>query len=1029
MKKIILLILIIISPLHHKVAGQGKLVKDFTPVCDSLSEIMKKRTTVSSKLRLKAVINRDNDLDFYFTESLGDLPWKKQDADFFKKELKKRFPEEYKNYNAGAIYSNNIPFEKLICPLLHNGGKPHISKYRVTDPRKNNIVFVKDLGKPVFNKGLSGRHIALWQSHGWYYETKNKRWQWQRAKFFHTVEDMYTQSYVLPFLIPMLENAGAYVMTPRERDTQIHEVISDNDPAFKEARRGLIRKAGTYSEYGGWEDAGQGFADSLISYKRGENPFTMGTARKIECTGNLENAAEARWTPDIPERGEYAVYISYKSLPKSTDEAHYTVKHLGGVSEFIVNQRLGGGTWIYIGTFEFNKGDSCYVSLTNFYQEGYDKHIGKVVTADAVKFGGGVGKIARGEETEADSLWSTSNMPSYLEGALYWMQWAGADTSLTNKFDSEYTKDFAGRGAWASMMSGGSYVNPKQTGKGIPFDLSLAFHSDAGISPNDSIIGTLAIYTSKCDGKKVFPNGEDRMASREYSDYVQSQIVDDVRSIFSKDWSRRQLRDRSYSESRTTSVPAMILEILSHQNFADMRYGLDPRFRFTVSRAVYKGMLKFLSNRYGFHYAVQPLPVNSFSAMILNESEMSLSWKETEDPLENTAVATGFILYRRTDDGGFDNGKIIEASKDKNNVYSIVLPIEKGHIYSYRIEAFNEGGKSFPSETLCVGIPEEAEEGTKQVLIVNNFDRVSAPAWFDTPEYAGFYSALDGGVPFVNDISYAGSMYEFRRHLVWVSDDNPGFGASFGNDAGKKIAGNTFDYPFIHGKALMKAGYTFSSSSSLYFQKDSSSFEQFWALDLICGKQVTTISGADLEKFNYQIFPVAMRSAISKFADKGGHILISGANIGTDIWDQVYPVAVDSAYKADTKAFIQDKLGYRWHTNYACKNGKVSVIANNNIETSSIDSDFSFYKEPNEDFYCVETPDALVPSSENSFTFLRYSDTKLSAGICYDSGKHRVVSLGFPIETIDSKSSMEKLFKAITDFFEAFIPRLNEKEK
>ena len=75
------------------------------------------------------------------------------------------------------------------------------------------------------------------------------------------MEDIYTQSYVLPFLIPMLENAGAYVMTPRERDTQIHEVISDNDPAFKEARTGLIRKAGTYSEYGGWEDAGQGFAD------------------------------------------------------------------------------------------------------------------------------------------------------------------------------------------------------------------------------------------------------------------------------------------------------------------------------------------------------------------------------------------------------------------------------------------------------------------------------------------------------------------------------------------------------------------------------------------------------------------------------------------------------------------------------------------------------------------------------------------------------------------------------------------------
>ena len=34
----------------------------------------------------------------------------------------------------------------------------------------------------------------------------------------------------------------------------------------------------------------------------------------------------------------------------------------------------------------------------------------------------------------------------------------------------------------------------------------------------------------------------------------------------------------------------MLLELLSHQNFADMRYGSDPRFKFLVSRAIYKGI-------------------------------------------------------------------------------------------------------------------------------------------------------------------------------------------------------------------------------------------------------------------------------------------------------------------------------------------------------------------------------------------------------------------------------------------------------
>ena len=46
---------------------------------------------------------------------------------------------------------------------------------------------------------------------------------------FCTTEDLYTQTLVVPYLIPMLENAGANVFTPRERDWQRNEVIVDND--------------------------------------------------------------------------------------------------------------------------------------------------------------------------------------------------------------------------------------------------------------------------------------------------------------------------------------------------------------------------------------------------------------------------------------------------------------------------------------------------------------------------------------------------------------------------------------------------------------------------------------------------------------------------------------------------------------------------------------------------------------------------------------------------------------------------------
>ena len=80
-----------------------------------------------------------------------------------------------------------------------------------------------------YSKGLDGNIIAMWQSHGYYYEAGINHWEWQRPRLFETHEDLYPMSYVIPFVMPMLENAGAYVWNPRERDTHATEVIVDND--------------------------------------------------------------------------------------------------------------------------------------------------------------------------------------------------------------------------------------------------------------------------------------------------------------------------------------------------------------------------------------------------------------------------------------------------------------------------------------------------------------------------------------------------------------------------------------------------------------------------------------------------------------------------------------------------------------------------------------------------------------------------------------------------------------------------------
>ncbi len=59
------------------------------------------------------------------------------------------------------------------------------------------------------SSGLDGRYIAMWHSHGYYFDMTLDRWEWQRARLFGSVEDLSVMAYVIPYLAPMLENAGA----------------------------------------------------------------------------------------------------------------------------------------------------------------------------------------------------------------------------------------------------------------------------------------------------------------------------------------------------------------------------------------------------------------------------------------------------------------------------------------------------------------------------------------------------------------------------------------------------------------------------------------------------------------------------------------------------------------------------------------------------------------------------------------------------------------------------------------------------
>ena len=900
-----------------------------------------------------------------------------------------------------------------------------------TNPAKTPLV--TDVDRPFKSpRGLDGRHIALWQSHGLYYQHGLARWEWQRGRMFQSVEDKYTQSYVLPYLIPMLQNAGAVVMTPRERDTNPYEVVVDNDAQspITDADGNITADKSTYAEANGqrqWRKGeGHGFAYLRPFYKDFENPFAEGSYRVADAVAKKSQESTVTWTPDIPADRDYAVYVSYKTLPNSASDAHYTIHHKGGTTEFAVNQKMGGGTWIYLGTFSFAKGKGGKVVLSNVSK---DKNA--CVTADAVRFGGGLGNIARC--ADGDSIWAntkkdrdtpaaprsqwqpristqyeTSGYPRYLEGARYWMQWAGIPDSIYSPTHgaNDYSDDYKDRGIWVNYLAGGTKAVPDMQGLNIPIDMSLAFHSDAGTVYGDSIIGTLGIYqTSQYGGK--FADGTSRDANRDLCDLVLSSITDDVRALYEPKWTRRGMWNQRYFEAWVPRVPAMLLELLSHENFADMRYGLDPRFHFTVGRAVYKGILRFLADEYGYDYVVQPLPVSHMAAAIDTKQRVRLTWKPVSDPLEPTAEAERYVVYKRVGDGGFDNGTVVKRAE-------YVCDIPSDEVVSFKVTAINQGGESFPSEIISVGL--SSKSASKPILVVNGFDRISAPDDFRSvdDEQAGFLADSDNGVPYKQMISYVGKMKEFRRAIPWTDDDSSGFGDSYGNCERLCVAGNTFDYPALHGKAIMRAGHSFISMSKAAFEEsDVLTTDAFAALDLILGKEKQSKMGrmGAVKGIDFKTFTQPMQDAITAYCKAGGRVFVSGAYVATDIFHS----HLVKAEKSDMD-FARGILKYTWRDDKAAVEGKIKSVPSPLADTRA---DYEYYNEPNEESYVVESPDAISPADPCAYTAFRYTESNLPAGIVFggnDTDHWRTVVLGFPFESVKGEAQRDSLMSQVLHY-------------
>lgn len=875
---------------------------------------------------------------------------------FYYKRLAKALPRPYNKYKL-TIMAGGLPIEQLVAGSKCEKGMPNAwgkTEYE-------GAPWVMNDSRPYFvSHGLFDRHLSLWASHGRYYDGKKDRWKWQRPNLFGTTEDLFTQTIVIPYLIPMLENAGAVVFTPRERDWQKNEVIVDN------GGRGYVEDSGKET----WKTAQEkGFAYHAGTYRDGENPFTQGTARAVKATKKAD-VSWASYQPNIPQGGKYAVYVSYQSLKNSVSDAQYIVMHKGQRTVFKVNQQMGGGTWVYLGTFDFDRGTNEFnrVVVTNSSPES------GVVTTDAVRFGGGMGNIERGG--------SCSGMPRCLEGARYSAQWAGAPYSVysSKNGSDDYGDDINVRSNMTNWLAGGSTYVPTLEGKKVPIELSLAVHSDAGYTTvNDSIIGSLAICTTSFNDGRL-NSGVSRMVSHDFADSLLTGLQRDISGKYRK-WTRRYLWDRNYSETRKPEVPSAIIETMSHQNFADMRRGLDPNFRFTLARSLYKTILRFVNGNHSVPSVVQPLPVSNFRIERNSSGGLRLSWIAEKDEQEPTAVPTSYIVYTSEDGMGFDNGTVVYTS-------SFDFEAKKGVNYCFKVTALNRGGESFPSETLAAYLSKSAH--AKDILVVDGFSRLSGPAVVDDYSRQGFDLGSDIGVSYGLTAGWNGRQQCFDKSRAG-SEGEGSLGYCGDELAGRFIMGNNRDGSVCHVKDIAMSGaYNVVGCSLEALDNNLVKLDHYNLVDIAFGLQRN--DGHSLVV--YKTFSETLQSKLRSYAKSGGRILVSGAYVGSDMT------------QPHERSFMSDVL----KTTFT---GTDTNAGNNMVDGLGLS--FDIIRQINDRHFAATSVDRIAACDGRSFAAMRYQDGS-TAGVAYDGTDYKSFVMGYPYECINNVRTRQQVMKGLLGF-------------
>lgn len=509
---------------------------------------------------------------------------------------------------------------------------------------------------PMGNGGaLAGKTIFVSPGHG-YYRHSTLGWTTQRPNIGGLIEDIHTNEITMRYLIPALKNMGARVISARERGEITRELILDNDQG-----------GSVYKESGLW------FRSSSSGYNGGTYKYT-GTSAK--------ESARAIWSFKVPVSGRYPVQVFYRAGGNRSTRARYVIRHSGGVSEVFVDQSRDDRRWVHLGQFWFEAGKNYSVGLSN------QAPIGKVVIADALRVGAGMGSIVRQGTKSGKARWK--------ECSRYWIQYVGAPSYVYDTTSSsDRTDDVTARPTYAEWQGADAYIS---------------LHTNAGGGS-----GTSSYIHSTHPTK----------GSKSLQAAVQGQIVGDIRQNYDATWINRGKFSANFGELRVLkSMPGVLVELAFHDKDKSRDHNAlhDPKFRQIAGRAYARGVMRFFKPFAAF----PPETPKALRVTQDGRGGLRVAW-------EPVSGATLYSIETSPDGKGF-----VEAAQTSATSWS-TGPLPHGSMLSFRVRARNASGQSFATEVLCAGT---SHDRGAELLLVQGFDRLGK--YVKGPENTMDYLRLHG---------------------------------------------------------------------------------------------------------------------------------------------------------------------------------------------------------------------------------------------------------------------------------------------